>query len=552
MQASYSRINTFKQCSYKYKLHYINKLKVINDPAPDNALIVGNSIHLGIETNTTQMLNHYLEGYRLIDDLQVNECIKLEFLAELARKRINSFEILHQEYLIETPEFKGIVDLITLNPDGTVNVYDFKYSNNIDNYLESGQLHVYKYFLEKQGFQVDKLGFIFIPKTGIRQKKTEDLYQFRKRLREILKTLEIKIVEIPYDESKVLEFLDDCNKAASATEFSKNQSKLCDWCEYQKYCMEGIDYMILPENVRREVKINTTPDLWLYGDSYSGKTTHADSYNNVLMLNTDGNIDNITSPVIRIMDTLKIEGRLTTRIYAWENFLEVLSELEKKDNCYETIVVDLVEDLFEHCRLYMYNKLSIEHEQDAGFGKGWDMIRTEFLSNMKRLKNCGYRIIYISKVAVSEVTKKNGDKITTYKPNINDKIANVLSGTVDITARVIADGDERYLSFKTSPYIFGGSRYNFGVDEIELNKDVFIETLKKAQGNNEGRSKRNDKVVEEGKTKKDQPEAQNELSTDSDRTGTNINKDTTVTNPDADATITEDKPKRTRKSRKDA
>jgi hypothetical protein len=110
------------------------------------------------------------------------------------------------------------------------------------------------------------------------------------------------------------------------------------------------------------------------------------------------------------------------------------------------------------------------------------MIRTEFLSTIKRLKNCGYQIVYISKIVTSEVTKKNGEKVTTIKPNINDKVANVLAGTVDLTARVTADGNERYLSFKTSPYIFGGTRYNFGVDEIPLNKDSFIEILKKAQG----------------------------------------------------------------------
>src|SRR5690606_24527527 len=54
-------------------------------------------------------------------------------------------------------------------------------------------------------------------------------------------------------------------------------------------------------------------------------------------------------------------------------------------------------------------------------------------------------------------------------------------GTVDLTARVIADGENRYLSLKTSPYIFGGSRYNFGVNQIPLDKEVFIETLKKAK-----------------------------------------------------------------------
>jgi hypothetical protein len=125
----------------------------------------------------------------------------------------------------------------------------------------------------------------------------------------------------------------------------------------------------------------------------------------------------------------------------------------------------------------MYDKLGIDHEQDAGFGKGWDMVRTEFLSTMKRFKNCGYQLVFISKVTVSEVTRRNGEKVTVIRPNLNEKIANVLAGLVDITARVVADGDDRYISFKTDPYVFGGSRYNFGVDRINLNKDEFIKTL---------------------------------------------------------------------------
>jgi len=252
--------------------------------------------------------------------------------------------------------------------------------------------------------------------------------------------------------------------------------------------------MILPENKRREKKIDTNPDMWLYGASYAGKSTFVDQLDDLLFLNTDGNTDNTTSPVIRIKDEITQEGRLTKRKFAWEVFIDAVAELEKKNNSFKRIALDLIEDLYEDCRLYMYDKLGIEHEQDAGYGKGWDMVRTEFLSNIKRLKNCGYQLIYISKEVTSEIIKKNGDKITTIKPNIPDKVANVLAGTVDLTARVVADGDNRYLSFKNSPFIFGGGRFNFGVDQIELNKDKFIETLKNVQS---PKDKVENKTIEE-------------------------------------------------------
>jgi len=488
VQYSYSRVSTFKQCRRRFKFQYIDKLKTVPDQTADSALIVGNALHLGIEKDARTMLDHYFSQFYVITDEQINEAIKLEIVLQKVKVLLDGVNILHHEYKIDFPEFTGIVDLIIDNGDGTVDVLDFKYSNNVDRYLESGQLHIYKWYLERAGFKVNRLGFIFIPKvttTGryakLRQREGESLYHFRERIKAAVRETKIQLIPVEYDESKVQEYFADIKNIEAALQYPKNVTKLCDWCEYKNLCLEEIDYMILPKNERRPVTINTTPDMWLYGDSYSGKTVFMDSFDDVLMINTDGNIDHISSPVVRIMDTVKVEGRLTTRIFAWKNFLDVITELEKKQNDFKTVVVDLVEDLWEHCRLYMYDKLGIEHEHDAGYGKGYDMVRTEFLSNMKRLKNCGYQLVYISKLAVSEITQKNGAKITTFKPNINDKVANVLAGTVDLTAMVVADGDERYLSFKTSPYIFGGSRYNFGVDRIPLNRDEFVKTLTAAQ-----------------------------------------------------------------------
>lgn len=129
----------------------------------------------------------------------------------------------------------------------------------------------------------------------------------------------------------------------------------------------------------------------------------------------------------------------------------------------------------------MYNKLGIDHEQDAGFGKGWDMVRTEYLSAIKRLKNLGYQIIYISKEVTIEITLKNGAKLTTIKPNINEKIANVLAGTVDLTVRAFMDGEERYLQLEKKENIFGGGRFNFKVPRVKLDKDEFMKALEDAQ-----------------------------------------------------------------------
>jgi CRISPR/Cas system-associated exonuclease Cas4 (RecB family) len=504
IQFSYSRVDSFRQCPYKWKLHYLDHIDTIVDQQAANALYVGSALHKGIETNVGQAIKEYLDHYYVITDLIVNEVIKLELLIPKVKEVLKDVEIFAQEYEINTTRFKGFVDIITSNPDGTVDVFDFKYSNNVEHYMQSGQLHIYKYYLEQQGLKVNKLGFIFIPKTSIRQKQTEDLYQFRKRLIKTVNESQVQIVKVPYNPNKVIEFLDKIVDIKEETEFPKNETKLCDWCDYQQYCKKGIDYMILPTNQRRERKIDTNPDMWIYADSYVGKSTFVDQFNDLLFLNTDGNTDNTTSPVIRIADEVTFEGRLKKTKMAWDVFLEVILELEKKDNQFKRVCIDLVEDLYEHCRLYVYDKLGIQHEQDAGFGKGWDMVRTEYLSAIKRLKNLGYQIIYISKESVSEITLKNGSKLTTIKPNINDKVANVLAGTVDLTVRAYMDDEDRFLQLEKKENVFGGGRFNFKEKKIPLKKDAFIKVLQEAQAGIKTYSKMEESPNEENQVKNEQ------------------------------------------------
>lgn len=407
--------------------------------------------------------------------------MKIEIVVPKVKQILENLNIYSNEYRISNSRFIGIVDLIVRNDDGTVDVFDFKYSNNVKNYLDSGQLHIYKYFLEQIGFKVRKLGYIFVPKWQGRQKKDEDLYKFRTRLIEETKKLEVQIAEIEYDTNKVIAFYNDIIDVVECDKYEKNTTKLCDWCDYQNYCLMGDDLMILPSNTRRERKIDENPDMWIYADSYVGKSTFIDNLDDLLFLNTDGNTDNTTSPVIRIADVVTTEGRITKRKLAWEVFLDAISELEKKDNDFKRVCIDLVEDLYEHCRVYVYNKLEIQHEQDAGFGKGWDMVKMEFLKNIKRLKNLSYQIIYISKETSNEVTLRSGARYSTYKPNLQEKVANVLAGTVDLTVRAYIEKDKRYIQLAKDENTFGGGRFNFLVAKCELDINAFKKALVDAQ-----------------------------------------------------------------------
>lgn len=233
--------------------------------------------------------------------------------------------------------------------------------------------------------------------------------------------------------------------------------------------------MLLPKNERRDVSVAKNHKLWIYGAPFSGKTTFANEFPDPLMLNTDGNIQFVDAPFISIKDEITVEGRITNRKFAWSVFKEAITELEKKQNNFKTIIVDLVEDTYEYCRLYKYDELCISHESDNSF-KAWDMVRTEFLGTMKRLMTLDYEnIVLISHEDTSrDLTKKTGDKISAIKPNIQDKLANKLAGMVDIVARVIAEDNDHILSFKSSEVVFGGGRLKVNAREIPLTYADYI------------------------------------------------------------------------------
>jgi phage nucleotide-binding protein len=491
MQCSHSRIECFEKCPFKYKLRYRDKILTLPPDNADHPLIIGTALHTGLEKGVTKAIDEYFMSYPIITDDHINEAIKLEYLIPRASKLLPKGEF---EVKISTEDFIGYIDLlapVTMFHDSEVpnqyDIYDFKYSNNIKNYKQSDQLHLYKYFFEKcnPGKYIRNLFFLFVPKVNIKQKKTEDLSEFRRRILDELANVEPELVQIDYDLNNVINFLLNTKHTIEATEFNKNSTYLCNWCEYQNYCEKGIDYMLLPKNERRNIQKIEKKVIWMYGSPFSGKTTFANKFPDPLMLNTDGNIKFVDAPYIAIRDKVEANGRLAPkRTFAWAMFKEVIEELEKKDNDFKTIIVDLLEDCYEHCRLYMYDQMNITHESDDSF-RAWDKVMTEFLSTLKKLMNLDYEnIILISHEDTSkDITKKGGDKITAIKPNLREKVANKVAGMVDIVARVIADGDVRTLSFKTNEVIFGGGRLTVSTNEIPLDYDAFLEVYEEANKN---------------------------------------------------------------------
>ena len=475
----YSAVSDFETCPYKYRLRHIDRVETLPDYAADNPLTIGTAFHLGMERGLGAALEWYAGQFPVIGEAHEHEMMKLQALVPRVRETLSP-DATH-ETVVRCGDFVGTIDYLEPTGDGTWDMLDFKYCSlkNVPRYEESPQLHIYRHYLEQStDCRVRKMGYLCVPKVQIRQRRTEDLHQFRERLRRELAAVEPRLVRVDYDARKVEAFQRSVEEIRGAKEFPKRQSPLCRWCEYRGLCERGDTTMILPSNERRNVEQVTRRKMWIYGASFSGKTTMLDGAPNPLNLNTDGNVQFVTMPYVAIKDEVTVEGRMTKRKDAWTVFKEAIEELEKGQNGFDTIIIDLVEDTREMCRIHMYEKLGIQHESDAGYGKGWDIIKTEYLSTMRRFFNLDYQnLVIVSHEAVSEVKMKSGQSVTKIAPNLQEGVALKLAGMVDIVARVHVEEDgERILSFRPNEYVFGGGRFgSIGNESIPLSWDALCE-----------------------------------------------------------------------------
>ena len=65
VKKSYSRVECFKQCPYKYKLKYVDEIKTLPNYDADNALHIGTMLHKAIETDSGFYGGDMLENIRV-------------------------------------------------------------------------------------------------------------------------------------------------------------------------------------------------------------------------------------------------------------------------------------------------------------------------------------------------------------------------------------------------------------------------------------------------------------------------------------------------------
>lgn len=210
----------------------------------------------------------------------------------------------------------------------------------------------------------------------------------------------------------------------------------------------------------------------LYGEPGVGKSVFASKFPNPFFVTTDGNYE-------WLLDFGAKEDA-HQRVNSWAE-AKKLFKSNTFDN-YDTIVLDLTEDLFKWCEAEWCRRNEVEHPSDVGWGKGYEGTRNEFFIEISKLLNLDKHILLL--MHGETITKKNkrGVEHNEYRPTsrMPEKLLDQLEGRVRYCLRCFIGATEkdgkiiknRYLSLVPKEDEYGIIR---GVDENEIPHTILLD-----------------------------------------------------------------------------
>lgn len=186
---------------------------------------------------------------------------------------------------------------------------------------------------------------------------------------------------------------------------------------------------ILPKNERKVAK-ETPRNFVIYGGTMHGKTYFADEFPNPLNLNTDGNAEMIETPSINIAHQRDAKGNIVKS--ASDLLSDIITELESTNHTYETVVVDVIDDIITLFEQEITEENDVRYVGDIGWGKGHGMLEMMVRVFIMKLKALSMKkkmnILYLSRLNTIEE-----NDVVKYVPSLKLKWLNIVNGNSDYT-----------------------------------------------------------------------------------------------------------------------
>lgn len=188
----------------------------------------------------------------------------------------------------------------------------------------------------------------------------------------------------------------------------------------------------LPEN-KPQIPKDTPRNYFIYGETMSGKSFLANEFPNPIVLNTDGNAEANTVPSIQLVNKKDKNGKITHSVI--QQLSEILLALQTQQHSYETVVIDVIDDVIEMIKIAVCDELTpsgkprVKSLSEIGYAKGYDFFNQAVTELVMDLKALPMNVIYISR-QISEYDDKGN--ATKEKPSLKDKYVNLINGNSDL------------------------------------------------------------------------------------------------------------------------
>lgn len=184
---------------------------------------------------------------------------------------------------------------------------------------------------------------------------------------------------------------------------------------------------VLPPNKKKEPK-ETPRNFVIFGGTMEGKTYFSEEFPNPLNLNTDGNADMIETPSINIRNERGKDGKIVKP--ASEHLAEIIAALEMTDHTYETVVVDVIDDIITLFEQEITEEHGVKSIGDIAWGKGHQLLGMAVRVLVMRLKELSMtkriNVIYVSRLNIIEE-----NEVEKYVPSLPIKWLNIVNGNSD-------------------------------------------------------------------------------------------------------------------------
>lgn len=154
-------------------------------------------------------------------------------------------------------------------------------------------------------------------------------------------------------------------------------------------------------------------------------------------------------------------------IVDWLTFLQFCAEITKGEHPFKNIVIDTADNLFKYCSQHMRAKLGIMHESDMEWGKGWSIVKDEFMRVITKLASLPYGLFLISHAEIKEI-KTRTEKYDKWMPTMPKQGWEVIYPFLDIilfaNVEETDEGEQRVVRTRAGKYWEAGCR--FAVPEV--------------------------------------------------------------------------------------